>query len=224
MIEIPKLMMVFDVESVGLHGEGFAVGWTIINDLGVEISSALLACDREVAQGLPSNQDWVNKNIPALASLIHCDRPEDVRERFWRQWEDWKRQGALLFAECAWPVEANFLEACVLRHLNKREFEGPYPFHEIASIMLAAGMNPMAPYPREEREQPPHNPLADARQSARLLMTAFQVLNAPDRYSELIMAVARKFPGESRHETALRYINQAEKSAIGSKSENAKAS
>ena len=31
-----------------------------------------------------------------------------------------------------------------------------------------------------------------------------------DSYSELIMAVARKFPDEERHETALRYINEAE--------------
>jgi hypothetical protein len=30
------------------------------------------------------------------------------------------------------------------------------------------------------------------------------------KYQELIMAVARKFPGESRHETALRYIQRAE--------------
>jgi len=31
-----------------------------------------------------------------------------------------------------------------------------------------------------------------------------------DKYYQLIMAVARKFPNESRHETALKYINQAE--------------
>ena len=29
-------------------------------------------------------------------------------------------------------------------------------------------------------------------------------------YYELILAVARKFPGESRHETALRYIKEME--------------
>lgn len=34
-------------------------------------------------------------------------------------------------------------------------------------------------------------------------------------YTELIYAVARVFPGESRHETALRYIREAEKSADG---------
>ena len=30
------------------------------------------------------------------------------------------------------------------------------------------------------------------------------------QYMELIMAVARKFDGETRHQTALRYINHAE--------------
>lgn len=34
-------------------------------------------------------------------------------------------------------------------------------------------------------------------------------------YNELIMAVAQKFPNESRHETALRYINQREQSCRG---------
>lgn len=31
-----------------------------------------------------------------------------------------------------------------------------------------------------------------------------------DRYDELIYAVERKFPDESRHQTALRYIKEAE--------------
>jgi len=34
--------------------------------------------------------------------------------------------------------------------------------------------------------------------------------DAEAKYQELIMAVAKKYPGESRHETALRYIMQAE--------------
>ena len=36
------------------------------------------------------------------------------------------------------------------------------------------------------------------------------------RYDELIMAVARKFPNESRHQTALRYIKQAESVELSS--------
>jgi hypothetical protein len=32
-----------------------------------------------------------------------------------------------------------------------------------------------------------------------------------DKYTELLLAVGRKFPGETRHQTALRYINEAER-------------
>ena len=35
------------------------------------------------------------------------------------------------------------------------------------------------------------------------------------KYSELIMAVAQKSPDESRHETALRYIQQRESTCYG---------
>lgn len=37
-----------------------------------------------------------------------------------------------------------------------------------------------------------------------------QFVNYKKLYNELIGAVVRKFPGESRHETALRYITEAE--------------
>ena len=37
-----------------------------------------------------------------------------------------------------------------------------------------------------------------------------------DRYMELLMAVARVFPGETRHQTALRYIREAEARAVSS--------
>ena len=39
------------------------------------------------------------------------------------------------------------------------------------------------------------------------------LLDMEKLYDELIMAVARKFTGESRHETALRYIRDAERRA-----------
>lgn len=43
-----------------------------------------------------------------------------------------------------------------------------------------------------------------------------------DDYNELIMAVARKFDGESRHETALRYIREAEERAVGGPAQEAR--
>ena len=38
---------------------------------------------------------------------------------------------------------------------------------------------------------------------------------AIQQYNELLMAVARVFPGETRHETALRYIREAEEDCMG---------
>ena len=80
-------------------------------------------------------------------------------------------------AECLWPVEARFIRDCITDDAQRLP-EAPYPFHEIASIMLAAGMDPMASYPRTPSEMPPHNPLADARLSARLLSEALAKIAA----------------------------------------------
>jgi len=53
-----------------------------------------------------------------------------------------------------------------------------------------------------------------------------ELLTRPNdaKYEELLMAVARKFPNESRHETALRYITEAESRDYGTASEVCKQS
>lgn len=43
------------------------------------------------------------------------------------------------------------------------------------------------------------------------------------KYSELLYAVARKYPGESRHQTALRYIMEREQEPHGEAGSQAKA-
>lgn len=47
-------------------------------------------------------------------------------------------------------------------------------------------------------------------QAARIAKLEAENAELRKNYDELIMAVARKFPNETRHQTALRYINQAE--------------
>lgn len=49
--------------------------------------------------------------------------------------------------------------------------------------------------------------------SQRLINEISELCDTSDKYFELLYAVARKFPNETRHETALRYIKQAEDSA-----------
>jgi hypothetical protein len=161
--------MVFDVESVGLHGEGFAVGWVVVED-GKVIASAEYACDPKEATGTDSSRDWISKNVPRPIVGYNCRTPRQVRSEFWRAWDYARRKGATLVAECAWPVEARFLAQCVDDLPAEREFTGPYPLHELATLLLLKGINPLEKIPRLPDELPEHDPLNDARQSARLLV------------------------------------------------------
>jgi hypothetical protein len=169
---IPDLFLVFDVESVGLHGEGFAVGWVVVDRDGNEVGHGRESCRPELAAGSEAGLEWVRQNIPLRQMVLGVGQVRDVRDAFWAAWTGWKARGAVLAADCGWPVEARFLAACIDDDWVSREWHGPYPLHDIASVRLAAGLDPLATEPRLPSEFPVHDPLADARQSARLLIEA----------------------------------------------------
>jgi hypothetical protein len=180
----PSLFMVFDVESIGLHGQGFAVGWVVVNRMGVELEANRLACNPIAAAGDKEGREWVAANVPPipvsrldhmtpeLAEMFAIKSPGGVRYGFWSRWLHWKGQGAVLAADCCWPVEARFLVECVEDDPVARRWLGPYPLIDIASIRLAKGLDPLGTEERRPDELPVHDPLADARQSARLLIEA----------------------------------------------------
>jgi hypothetical protein len=183
----PSLFMVFDVESVGLHGEGFAVGWVVVGG-GKELESGRLACPAAAAYGTRSGREWVATNAPTMPNTHAL--PNDVRDAFWAAWLRWKGRGAVLAADCPWPVEARFLAACVEEARDpmtsgtetpegERDWQGPYPLIDVASVRLAVGLDPLGTAGRLPNELPAHDPLADARQSARLLVEALR-LAAPE--------------------------------------------
>jgi hypothetical protein len=167
--------MVFDVESVGLHGEGFAYGYVVITEEGEEISSSVAGCDPRRALGRSGDLEWVLENV---TSPHNCDDPKQVRHFFWQAWDMHRGWGTLLAADCLWPVEARFLAECVSDDPVTRYWAGPYPFIDIASVRLAAGLDPLGTNERLLQEEPAHNPLADARQSARLLVEALRAIKA----------------------------------------------
>lgn len=160
---------VFDVESIGLHGEGFAVAGGVYLANGAAQWEFCFCCPLDQAEGLQADRDWVMRNVPAL-EITHRET-KGLRMAFWEVWEKAKASGAEMAAECLWPVEARFLRDCITDDAQRLP-TAPYPCHEISSVMLSAGMNPMATYDRTPSELPRHNPLADARQSARLLSEA----------------------------------------------------
>lgn len=163
---------VFDVESVGLHGEGFAVAGGVYLANGAAQWEFGYCCPIDEAKGDDEGRKWVKENVPTL-KLTHRV-PRGIRSAFWLDWLKAKAQSpnVVMAAECAWPVEARFLCAVIDDEPEERMWKGPYPLHEIATYLAAAGMNPMIPYPRTPSELPAHNPLPDARLSARLLAEA----------------------------------------------------
>jgi hypothetical protein len=169
----PELFMVFDVESIGVHGEGFAVAFVVVDRSGSVRDEGLFACPTDRANGDDEGRAWVAENVKLNPDdVVECDDPKDVRSEFWAYWCKWKEQGAVMAAECSWPVEARFLIACIDDHPASRYWGGPYPLHDIASVRIAAGFDPLTTVDRLPNELPAHDPLCDARQSARLLIEA----------------------------------------------------
>ncbi len=165
----PNKFLVFDVESVGLHGEGFAVGFVVVDREGNELERGLFVTSPNVAYGLNEGHKWARENVPDM-DATHTTTWM-VRAAFWRRWMHWKDQGAVLAADCSWPVEARFLIACVEDNLREREWSGPYPLIDIGSVLLAKGIDPVQEFTRGAAELPKHNPLKDAIQSGRILIS-----------------------------------------------------
>lgn len=171
---------VFDVESIGLHGEAFAVAGLLIRRNGSVISEFAYHCYSRDAIGFSVNRKWVEENVKTNNESVMVSK-KGLFEVFWQEWLNAKSQhGAMMFVECGWPVEARFLASCVDAYAEEREWEGPYPMHEIATMMMAAGMDVHKTYDRLPNELPAHEPLADARLSARLLITALNKLAGLD--------------------------------------------
>lgn len=167
---VHPVFFVFDVEAVGLYGDAFWVGWVIIDATGREVSAGgnTRGPDDEAA-GNQAGRKWVARNVPSrpaegAASLM------GMRDAFWAAWTAARvRFNAILAADCPWPVEARFLLQCLDDYPRR---EGPYPLIDIASVRLAAGLDPLGHEERKMGELPRHSPHADATQSARLLIEA----------------------------------------------------
>lgn len=175
---LPKYFFVFDVESIGLHGEGFAVAWVVIDAKTSErVDERAILCSPDSALGTGFDRQWIEDHvIHHLEPLGKEDRyptPRDVRGQFWIAWLHWRERGAWMAADVCWPVEARFLFDCV--HASGiRKSAAPYPLIDIASARLAVGLDPISVCERLSDERPAHHPLADSRQSARLLIEALE--------------------------------------------------
>jgi hypothetical protein len=177
----PPTIICFDAESNGLHGPAFAVGAVVLDGAGAELET-FYARSPIVGDVDP----WVRDNVlPVLADApITHSTPREMRDAFWA-WLAQRKATGMVVVDCGWPVEAGLLCACVADDPS-RAFCGPYPLHEVASLMVAAGLDPMDDYsgivlpPEAAARHRPHHPTDDARVSA---LCARYAMLARDRAS-----------------------------------------
>lgn len=164
-----------DTERVGLYGEDFAVGVSVLNRKGEEVDSLFLYCNSEVAYGLEDNRKWIRANVLPTLGNTNCDTLLELRTKFWNFYMECKKKypNMIIVADCGAPCEAGFFAACVKDDTKNRQWEAPYPLHELGTLLLVRGKDPKADYERLENELPKHNPLCDARQSGRLWIENF---------------------------------------------------
>ncbi len=195
--------MVFDVESIGLHGEGFAVAWVVVSEDGQRLEEGLYSVDPDMCQGTDADRAWVAENVPLLEA--NCATKEELYDVFWAAWLRWKSQNAFLTADCAWPVETNFLSACVRAKPEERAWEGPYPLLDLANVVTTLSGDATKLSERHADELPAHHPLMDTRQSARVLVRSLataasyvaRARHLARRTQELNLAAAERFPNLS---------------------------
>lgn len=188
---------VFDVESQGLYGEGFAVGWVVLDGGRVAEEEFAICNPGVVTGGDQKDIQWLKENVypwllgmdaqfPETGSMTMTDPTTGVpvticadhptlREVFWRALERWTVRGAQVWADCPVPVEANFLRSCVAA-APSRKWKAPYPLYDVTTLSLIAGTGQLL---RLANELPAHHPLMDSRQSAREILAGLEKLGRP---------------------------------------------
>ncbi len=170
----------FDVESVGLWGPSFAVGWVLFSPLGAALSSGILAYDPKLCPPTYSfaDEEWVATNIPPLP--YKCNSLFEVTSKFEQTLREVQSfvlnqnpYGYILYlADCPHPVETNFLRECHQHFPVTNTIM--HPLVDLGSIRLAKGLNPTSVEPRLPLELPIHDPRCDALQSGRLYFEAMR--------------------------------------------------
>jgi len=156
----------FDAESDGLYGDIFAIGAVVIDG------------DKEIdnfngfSQISNVTDKWVIQNVlPFIKDMKEYDTRYELRQKFWEFYMEYK-EDCLIVADCPYPVEYNLLKQCVEDNYDDRKWLGPYPIIDVASVLFSKGIDPLKERIEiigKERTIK-HNPLEDARISARVLI------------------------------------------------------
>jgi len=175
---MPKHFFSIDVESMGLLGKPFAVGWVVVDEQNDEKEEGYLRCSHNTKGVSLEDMEWMHENVFPHLSEANCEDLKELIDEFWAAWEraNKKYENLTMVCDVPFPVETNFLSTC-LQELGLGRNASPYPLIDVASVLLASGRDPLGDYDRHGKEFPAHHPTNDARQSARLLVEALRDLS-----------------------------------------------
>ena len=121
-----KNIFMFDVESDGLYGKGFAVGAVVANEMCEIVETFELKVDTSISS------DWVEENVlPHLKDMPTCNSTKELRTKFYEFYMKHK-DTCNIYSDCNYPVETNFLNDIVQDDEN-RCWNMPYPLMDIAT-------------------------------------------------------------------------------------------
>lgn len=156
----------FDAETDGLYGPVWAVGavvlgWTTASTPDeVEVATFSGQLDPAVV-----TDKWTRTHVVPAVDLPRYDAREELLDGFWRFWLDHSAGNrTIAVADCGYPVETGLFRACVELAPEVRWNQGPFPLHELSTLLLAKGLDPELDR-REFVARPDlvaHDPVADA--------------------------------------------------------------
>ena len=151
------MYMMIDVETDGLQGEAFAVGYVIFLPNGNTLSEDMRWVKTELTD------PWCKEHIPCMDPAKQLENHQQLRAWFVKRYLKHKPQ--YVCADHIYPCESNFL-ALVSKEHNQIFYPLIDTFAVCESIKLHTDLIPFDS-PRNDLEVPRHNPLCDARQSVR---------------------------------------------------------
>lgn len=131
---------IIDAEVDGLYGPLLTLAVLIADQDGQVIE--------EFYAGLPKNlasveTEWVKTNVlPFVGNYHNVDSEEELLDQVWRLWASYGKS-AICYADVPFPVETGIWHRIMARQEKSSEQEGPFPLIDLASILLAKGINPL---------------------------------------------------------------------------------
>ncbi|HEX6461817.1 MAG TPA: hypothetical protein VFZ58_00900 [Candidatus Saccharimonadales bacterium] len=125
---------------------------------------------------------FVEEQVVPYVHLPEYVSREDMLNAFWDFWMDHGGNRAIAVADFGAPVEGTLFAAAQALDLDRREYAGPYPLHELGTRLLDAGIDPdvnRIAFAGQGNNFTKHDPRDDA------IVAAHCWFNAGDRLRDL---------------------------------------